>query len=64
MSLANKYYRSDYDNMLDCNLDYLYSERNVYNIIHLEYERIKPKSIKGEEDVSIVEKQEIGDEAN
>ena len=46
--IARKGYRNYSYNILDGISDYLYNERNVYNILHLEEERIRPENIKSD----------------
>lgn len=43
--IEDEEYRNSYDDMLDGITDYLYDERDVYNVIHLDSNRIKPGSM-------------------
>lgn len=43
-------YRNSWDNTLDGITDYLYNERDVYNVIHLESNRIRPDAVATEAD--------------
>jgi len=43
--IENEEYRNSYDDMLDGITDYLHDERDVYNVMHLDSERIRPGSV-------------------
>jgi len=41
--IAGELYRSDWRNVLSFSASYLYGERDVYNVLHLEKDRIRPE---------------------
>lgn len=43
-------YRSDWDDMLEEFSDKLYGERDVYNVLHLDKDRIRPESLDSKEE--------------